>query len=141
MCGAWRQACALRHRRSPIPCTRWRGSLWRVPWYRMPVVGPNLLSYPPVRRSMKSVSFAIASLLFASSSLFAAHTLYVEDMHNFARIGGNRISPDGKWIAFTVTRSDLTHNRSVTNLWMMPAAGGAPRQLTFGEKGANADVR
>jgi dipeptidyl aminopeptidase/acylaminoacyl peptidase len=62
-------------------------------------------------------------------------------MQRLSRVGGPRVSPDGKWVAFTVTRSDVTKNRSVTNIWMIPASGGDAQQLTFGEQGSNGDLR
>src|SRR6202008_2746303 len=52
-------------------------------------------------------------------------------------VGDARIAPDGRSAAFTITRSDLAKNRSVTNLWRVPTAGGEPQQLTFVEHGSN----
>jgi dipeptidyl aminopeptidase/acylaminoacyl peptidase len=62
-------------------------------------------------------------------------------MQKLSRIGGPRISPDGRWVAFTVTRSDVAKNRSVTNVWRVAATGGEPQQLTFAEQGSNTDLR
>ena len=42
-------------------------------------------------------------------------------------------SPDGKFIAYTATTREITTIDSVaedTHLWLMPAAGGSPRELT-----------
>src|SRR5215469_590259 len=66
-----------------------------------------------------------------------AHPFRVEDMQSLARLDEVRISPDGVWAAFTVTRSDLAKNRSVTNLWRVATAGGEPQQLTFVDHGSN----
>jgi dipeptidyl aminopeptidase/acylaminoacyl peptidase len=66
-----------------------------------------------------------------------ARPFKVEDMQNLSRVGEVRISPDGRWAVFTVTRSDLPKNRSVTNLWRMPTAGGEPQQITFVQQGSN----
>jgi dipeptidyl aminopeptidase/acylaminoacyl peptidase len=85
---------------------------------------------------MKVLSFAAACLALASTA-FAAHGLRIEDVQTLSRPGNVRVSPDSRWVAFTVTRSDVEHNRAVTNLWVVAAAGGAPRQLTFGDRGAN----
>lgn len=87
---------------------------------------------------MKPLWSAAVALLLASNAL-GARPFRVEDMQQVARLGAPRISPDGNWVAFVVMRSDVAKNSSVTNLWMMPAAGGVPRQLTFGGAGANAD--
>ena len=36
-----------------------------------------------------------------------------------------KLSPDGKWIAYT------TANNNVLDVWVMPAEGGAPTRLTW----------
>jgi dipeptidyl aminopeptidase/acylaminoacyl peptidase len=89
---------------------------------------------------MKTLSCSLAVLLVAST-VSAGHVFKVEDMQALSRVGGVRISPDGTSVAFTVTRSDLAKNRMVTNIWLMPAAGGEPRQLTVAERGSNNSVR
>jgi hypothetical protein len=67
-----------------------------------------------------------ALTLLCLCAVALAHPFRVEDMQNLSRVGEVRISPDGLWAAFTVTRSDLAKNRSVTNLWKVPTAGGEP---------------
>jgi Tol biopolymer transport system component len=62
-------------------------------------------------------------------------------MQNLSRVGEVRISPDGQWAVFTVTRSDLAENRSATNLWRVSTAGGKPEQLTFVDHGSNSTPR
>jgi Tol biopolymer transport system component len=62
-------------------------------------------------------------------------------VQKLSRLGGTRISPDGQSVAFTVTRSDVSKNRGVTNIWMVPAAGGDPQQLTFADRGSNSGLR
>jgi len=89
---------------------------------------------------MKPILSTIACLVLAAPA-WAGHPFQVEDMHRLSRVGGAKLSPDGKWVAFTVSRSDLAKNRMVTNLWMVSAAGGTPQQLTFGEKGSSAQPR
>jgi len=82
-----------------------------------------------------------ALALFSLTTAVLAHPFRVEDMQSLSRVGEVRISPDGLWAAFTVTRSDLTKNRSVTNLWRVPTAGGEPQQLTFVDHGSNGTPR
>jgi dipeptidyl aminopeptidase/acylaminoacyl peptidase len=89
---------------------------------------------------MKILVCAVVALLLGSS-VSAAHPFHVEDMQKLSRLGGTRISPDGRWVAFTVTRSDVAKNRMVTNIWKVAAAGGEAEQLTFSERGANAGLR
>ncbi len=78
-----------------------------------------------------------ALTLLSLTAAALAHPFRVEDMQNLARVGGVRISPDGLWAVFTVTRSDLAKNRLVTNLWRVPTVGAEPQQLTFVEHGSN----
>src|SRR5579872_2391023 len=89
---------------------------------------------------MKPLACAFAVLLVASTAS-SARPFQVEDMQRLSRVGGARLSPDGKWVAFTVTRSDVAKNRTVTNVWMIPAAGGDPQQLTFADRGSNSGLR
>lgn len=83
---------------------------------------------------MKALVRLLALLCFASPA-FATHPFHVEDMQKLSRVSGPKVSPDGKWVAFMVTRSDVAKNKSVTNVWMIAAAGGEPQQLTFAEQG------
>jgi dipeptidyl aminopeptidase/acylaminoacyl peptidase len=89
---------------------------------------------------MKASRLVLACFLFASP-VWAAGPLTVEDMHKLSRLGDAQLSPDGKWVAFTVTRSEVTKNKMVTNLWVISASGGTPQQLTFVETGSNSQPR
>ncbi len=83
-------------------------------------------------------SFFVLSLVSIAS---AATPFRVEDMHKLARISGVQLSPDGKWAAFTVTRSDVAKNQMVTNIWLVSTEGGTPQQLTFTVSGSNNSPR
>ncbi len=88
---------------------------------------------------MKTFICALALIVFALPA-FAAHLFHVEDLQKLSRVGEPHVSPDGKWVAFTVTRSAVVKNRSVTNVWMVAAPGGEPQQLTFAEQGFNRNL-
>jgi dipeptidyl aminopeptidase/acylaminoacyl peptidase len=91
---------------------------------------------------MRALVGAVLVLCGVPAATGAATPFKVEDMHRLARVGGARLSPDGKWVAFGVTKSDVAKNRSATNLWLVSTTpGSAPQPLTFGEKGASADPR
>jgi WD40 repeat protein len=93
-----------------------------------------------LRGNMKALICIFVLLSFAVTA-WAAHPFHVEDMQRLSRVGAPRVSPDGKWVVFTVTRGDVERNRSVTNIWRIPAAGGDPQQITFREQGFNGDMR
>jgi dipeptidyl aminopeptidase/acylaminoacyl peptidase len=71
----------------------------------------------------------------------ATHPFHVEDMQRLLRVGEAVLSPDGKWIAYSIQASDVTKNKSVTNLWLISSGGGSPTQLTFADTGANSTAR
>lgn len=51
-------------------------------------------------------------------------------MWGLARLATRPLSPDGALAVVPVTRYDLGTNKGSTDLWTIPAAGGAARQLT-----------
>ena len=56
--------------------------------------------------------------------------LKVEHMFEMASVGDPRLSPEGDWVAYTVSRRNLEEEKSETRIWMVPAAGGEPLPLT-----------
>lgn len=54
----------------------------------------------------------------------------VETLLKIQRIGGPLLSPDGKQVAFTVQSVDYDKNAKVTQIYVVPSGGGAPKQLT-----------
>src|SRR6185369_14597433 len=53
-------------------------------------------------------------------------------------VGDPRISPDGAWIAYTVSSLDKKEDSSDTDIYMVAASGGAPVRLTSSKKPENA---
>lgn len=57
------------------------------------------------------------------------------------RVGAPEISPDGKWIVFSVTEPSYNEKEVVNDLWLVAADGKTrPRRLTFG-KGAESGYK
>jgi dipeptidyl aminopeptidase/acylaminoacyl peptidase len=56
-----------------------------------------------------------------------------EDLWAMGRVGAPAVSPDGRNVVYAVTHYDLGADRGRTHLWLVPVAGGEPRQLTQGE--------
>jgi dipeptidyl aminopeptidase/acylaminoacyl peptidase len=54
-----------------------------------------------------------------------------DDLIAMHRVGDLQISPDGKWVAFSVGTPDVEANRTVRNIWVVATSGAEPpRQLT-----------
>jgi len=54
----------------------------------------------------------------------------VDDYFQIKRVGNPRISPDGKWVAYTVTTINLEKNETKTRIWKMPIEGGEAIPMT-----------
>src|SRR5437762_7543045 len=55
-----------------------------------------------------------------------------EDVLAIAVVDEPRLSPDGETVAFTKKTADVAANVYRSAIWVVPFAGGAPRQLTSG---------
>src|SRR5215467_591662 len=60
----------------------------------------------------------------------------IDDLLNVKSLGGAQISPDGKYVAYTVSETDWMQDAFVTQIWLANTATGKTFQLTRGEKPA-----
>jgi dipeptidyl aminopeptidase/acylaminoacyl peptidase len=60
----------------------------------------------------------------------AKHAITFDDLIKMHRIAEPQISPDGNWVAYTVSTPDMNANRGVSNIWIVSTTGGASMQLT-----------
>ena len=58
----------------------------------------------------------------------------VPDIFNLKRVGDPRISPDGEWVAFTLSQMNAAKDNSDTDIWMAPIGGGESIRLTTSDK-------
>ena len=78
-------------------------------------------------------TLAIALFLASPGSAQSRQrAIQFDDMIAMHRISDPQISPDGQWVAYVVTTPDMQANRNFSNIWLVPAAGGAERELTRG---------
>jgi len=52
-----------------------------------------------------------------------------EDMMALKRVGEPVVSPDGKWVVFSVVDVSLEANTKTPHIWIVPTAGGAEREI------------
>lgn len=57
-----------------------------------------------------------------------------EDLYRIKNVTDPRVSPDGKWIAYTVSVPDIKANSFNSDIWIMPLAEGDSFQLTRSPK-------
>jgi dipeptidyl aminopeptidase/acylaminoacyl peptidase len=65
----------------------------------------------------------------------AKRPMTFEDMMKMKRLGETAVSPDGKWLAYSVTTANLDQNTKTAELWLQAIAGGEPQKLAVAKDG------
>jgi dipeptidyl aminopeptidase/acylaminoacyl peptidase len=93
---------------------------------------PSLLSVIPNRRiaAVRNLLFVVAIVGFAAFMVAQAkHPFTFEDMMKLKRVGEPQVSPDGKWVIFSVVDVDLEANTKTPHVWIVPTAGGQEKEI------------
>src|SRR5215471_10522722 len=80
------------------------------------------------------IALAAAALLSAQSR----RPVKVEDMHAFRDVRDIQVSPEGKWVAYTVSSVDTSADKSDTDIWMASWDGTQQLRVTSSPDGENA---
>src|SRR5438045_6928766 len=84
------------------------------------------------------IALALALLVGTGSSptgsAQARRPLQPSDIFELKTVGDPRISPDGAWVAYTVSSLDKKEDNSDTDIYMVPASGGTAVKLTSSKK-------
>lgn len=81
--------------------------------------------------SFVALVLVLSSVVAATAESPAAkRNLAVDDLFRLQEVDEPQVSPDGAWVAYTVTTADVEKVRSETRLWMAPTAGGEPLPMT-----------
>ena len=82
----------------------------------------------------KQVAWVAGLLLMcsgaAAQSASGGRSITFQDFAGMQRISEQKVSPDGKWVVYTVGTPNLGANRVERNLWLAAVGGGEARQLT-----------
>ena len=90
---------------------------------------------------MKNV-FTLAVLTLGSAAILGAQNPpatarvapTVDQILSIKRAGSPEISPDGRWVAYTIRQTNWDDNAFDTQIWLADAASGSTRQLTNAKK-------
>jgi dipeptidyl aminopeptidase/acylaminoacyl peptidase len=83
------------------------------------------------RLTLLSITFLFAAVAGAQTSApDSSRLLTAEKMWSLKRLSDPAITPDGLTAVVPVTTFDVTENKGLTDLWLIPLAGGLARQLT-----------
>jgi dipeptidyl aminopeptidase/acylaminoacyl peptidase len=61
----------------------------------------------------------------------------IDDLLNLKRVATPALSPDAKWVAYTVRETNWDDNAYETEIWVAPSDSGEPHQLTNAAKSSS----
>lgn len=82
-------------------------------------------------KKLFTLLLTVAALAFAVSAQTARRPLKLDDLARFRNVNDPQISPDGQWIAYTVSMIDVKEDKSNTHIWLASYDGKSDRQITF----------
>src|SRR5207237_1530345 len=71
-------------------------------------------------------------LLVSTPVLAQKRAITFDDYIALKSVSDPQLSPDGKWVAYTVSTPSLQDNRNVARVWIAQVATGTSRQLPGG---------
>ena len=90
-----------------------------------------------MKRFVVALTVALLSLTFVAT-LSGQQKFTIEEMMKVRRVADPRVSPDGKWIAFTIGDVNFDANRVVNQIYVTSIVGGSEiKRLTSGDKSSS----
>ena len=91
---------------------------------------------PSLRAFCRRAALASAALLCVRAA--DRRPLNLDDLARLEEVSDPRVSPDGRWIVYSVARVDTAADKRESHLWMVSWDGKESVQLTFGSEAASA---
>lgn len=73
---------------------------------------------------------ALILLQFAAPLFAAGRAMTIDDLLAVKVVGDPQLSPDGEMVVYVVSEIDRSTEKTNSSLWIVPASGGEPKQLT-----------
>jgi dipeptidyl aminopeptidase/acylaminoacyl peptidase len=119
---------------------------------RAPIAIALLQRSERMRFTRQITSCVLTAFVATSSSAQSKRPMTFMDIMELRNVGGVALSPDGSMVAYTVSAWEHPNAKAAANgaspdtakgdkhdmrshIWLVNASGGAPRQLTFSERG------
>jgi dipeptidyl aminopeptidase/acylaminoacyl peptidase len=77
----------------------------------------------------------VAGFSLPGEAQAAKRAITLNDLAKIRGVSDPRRSPDGLWVAYTVTRVDVEKDKRDTDIWMVRWDGTEPTRLTFSQDG------
>lgn len=88
-----------------------------------------------LRTSAMLVLMTIGAALAGDTAPVRDHTIVSDDYFTIAQVTGCKVSPDGRFVAYTETRWDESEDKRNTDLWVVATDTREPTRLTFDPAG------
>ena len=75
--------------------------------------------------------------MFKTYSQSTEKALSIDIIQSLKRVGDPQVSPDEKWVAYTVSAIDTAKDKSASRIWMVSTSGGDPIAMTAKEYSAS----
>src|ERR1700687_252080 len=95
-----------------------------------------------IRMKFRALGLLTAAVVFglfrpcvagAQTASTALHPISIDDYFQVREVADLQISPDGQWVAYTVSTQSLQDDEEKTRIWMVPEAGGDAVAMTSEE--------
>ena len=90
----------------------------------------------PLCAALRRAAILLAVLPVSIVAADARRPPSLEDLLAVKTLGPVAVSPDGRFVVYGVREADFAQDAYVTQLWLVPTAGGKPVPLTAGGKNA-----
>ncbi len=86
-------------------------------------------------RAIAAIILFVSLASTPGSSAQSKRAIAIDDIYRTQQVGNPQTSPDGKWIAYTLTTIDRDADKRRTSIWMVNWEGSRDVQLTTGANG------
>ena len=93
-----------------------------------------------LRMLMAGILIFVGASVAADTAGAQQRKITIDDYFAIREVHDPQVSPDGKWIAYTVKTAVLKTDKNMERIWMVPAAGGEAVALTA-EKASSSHAR
>ncbi len=86
---------------------------------------------------MKRISLLITlslTLFLITALAQQKRMMTFDDVLALKTVSDAQVSPDGRWVAYVVSKADMKENATDADLWLVSTAGGTPVRLTTSKK-------
>ncbi len=88
-----------------------------------------------MRRGLTTGIIAAVVWLSPAGMQAQGRALTIEEFLTLDRVSDPQVSPDGAWVVYTLTTTDLAADARASDLWLVPMDGGEGRQISDRRRG------